>query len=564
MARSVPTLLCLLLLCTTSFALNFQGNATFLDEATLIAPISFHNTLIIFNRTQISYQIDQIFASVAVAKDSAFEYIDKVYKENQREQEIPRLKKAIAILIKAETDAIIQRHQQIEAFFSRYASGVSRRQAPWDIFAGILSIGSTIFTLHQVSGVKQDMEVVRSEEIAQAREMLDLKKGLLKLTLHLKTMEVYQHVYKNVVPKIRTAALYLGKIVDGLHDAVKLELNTDLIDEHTLITEIMKDIKALGYSPVSAGIDLLYKSFLTAEINEQALYVTVHVPIVRYLESILTLKRILPIYAVDENLTFLKFAPKHEYIAVSKNRLAHIPITADELLSCVQKDRFFYCPDMTILYRKAQSCAAALYYNNVVSYLEMCDFIFTKTPEEASRVGLHEYLVKDSGKDARSREYCTNNLSPKNVRSSVGIYTLDEDCRLEHPDYLIIPEKDINRHQEFYVKINISMEMLNLSDFDYSQIVKTLETQREIPRTLKESATHTAVSILIIIVSVLSAVLVLLCVGLGCFFKKFGHFFFGLEDVSIHDQDEEKEHEHRSSHVVEKVATAAQLAATAL
>ena len=151
-------------------------------------------------------------------------------------------------------------------------------------------------------------------------------------------------------------------------------------------------------------------------------------------------------------------------------------------------------------------------------------------------------------------------------RINVAIYTLDKDCRLEHPDYLIIPEKDINRYEQYHVSLDVSMKMLNLSVYDYSQILETLETQREIPHTLKQSATNTAINVLIIVVTVLAIILVLVIGGMCVFFKKFGHFFFGPEDVSIHESDEQHERHKKSKprHVVEKVTTAVQLAAAAL
>ena len=452
---------------------QFNGVVSFVDEMGLVAPMSFAHVMVEIRRMELEdgyrivlKEVDRCIGSWAISSmaSGGLNY-------NQGLQEIHRSVKRALRLLKAETEGVVQ-------FFELSRDQGHVKRGIFGDVTGIFATGASIYDAAQISSLAGDVRVDRGALVSHEKEIERLKRDLKEAVSLQEAEEIKTHFQVMVLPQIDKVRVAYRDLKQALYRLLSLQFSPAFMQSSKFVElafNVSETVEKMGFKTLDRGVRMLAEAPLSYSFNTTILGIVFHVPIVRNLDYVMQLRKMLPAVAVSDDGTFLTFSPDKNYLAISGNGETHITLAESEVLSCILHNRMYLCPSLHIVYRKPVTCTAHLYFGNVDEALDLCEIKWSSQTDVAMQASLDHYLIRTR---TDSKIQCEGNTLPRELKAGVTHLQIDSKCTLENDEFRIIPEKDLYRKQEIRNPIEFNLTDLEMDVSMYEDIKRDLDKIR--------------------------------------------------------------------------------------
>lgn len=349
--------------------------------------------------------------------------------------------------------------------------GDRKERGAFGVVAGILGLGSSLYTSKEVKDMEKQI-VVHQHEIEISRHLiLDFKKAVTAWTIEVKDAYMEETYLGELRHAIISITQHLQLLTDAVMAAGQNRLHRGILrlsQANTLLLNVTDSAARRGLVTLDRGLDVMFASPVSHIFRSDRLTVWIHVPIVPAGDkSMKKLLRARPA-VVQRNGTELALVPKKQFLAIDVLDDEFVAMDSPDLESCRPFGRTRFCPALRRFHRKPQSCVACLYFKQQKCAVKRCSLAWSLVDEEAQQIDEETFYVTESVVVT-----CTGQ---RTVTDAKGYVNVPKGCSALSPSIHVTPV--IGRSEITVTMMDnftIDLHHLGLQDADYfAQVGDTL------------------------------------------------------------------------------------------
>ena len=306
------------------------------------------------------------------------------------------------------------------------------------VVGGVLGLGSTLYIDDRIHDLTEKLEVNQQLIGNMSAEIKEIGRSLEQVVEAFTRDNEVRKTTRGCQRAYRSGTHYLNRITDSIQQVMQNELPPAIMVPEELI-KLMKEIRSMEKT---SGVKALIKS--EAELlrvpfswilTEDHLKIVLHVPTVQDEKRMVRDLYFVQSAVLQNGTRLVHFTAPDPFIAVSTDQDLHTVHSAAELKQCHQRDRMYYCSTGGVLSKSADTCTAALFFQETSMAAARCDMELVTATRKVVRTGVNSYRVK--GRQKLNRDCGTNGTSRVDTTGEADLIT-PEGCIDSGPHYSLV------------------------------------------------------------------------------------------------------------------------------